>query len=221
MANRFVSALTGVLGAAAVAVVAAQGCGGGGGSSKSPQALCTEGCDKFIMCYAAELGPMAELFKSTCRSACTSQMPSSGGQPCTNQSAVIAGYESCLSKSCDQFDACLETIPECQGGSAGGGTGGSSGGGTGTGGSAGPSGTGGASGGGTDQWVCSEQAGTGCSCGVAQTASGSCSGSYDCCFTTGTGSTRTCVCASGATAAQCSTAAQFAGGTVVSSCPPP
>lgn len=217
MANRSVLALTGVLGAAAVAVMAAQGCGGGGGSSKSPQALCTEGCDKFIMCYSAELGAMAELFKSTCRSTCTSQMPTSGGQPCTNQSAVIAAYESCLSKTCDQFEACLETIPECQGGSAGGGTGGASGGGTG--GSGTPSGSGGSSGG-SSNWSCTEQAGTGCQCVVSQAASGSCS-SYECCFLTELGTTRSCLCATAVTAAQCSIAAQAAGGTVVSSCPPP
>lgn len=219
MVNRLVSALTGVSAAAFVAVIAAQGCGGGGG--KSPQALCNESCDKAVMCSVTGTEGNPEEFRTFCKAICSSAMPNpNAGQRCTNESAIAAAYESCLKKPCDQYEACINAIPECQGGGSGGSAGGGTGGRTGSGGSPGTSGSGGASGGGADQWVCGEQAGTGCSCATGDASSGSCTGSYSCCFLVVDGTDKTCVCSSLITTAQCSAAAQAAGGSVVSRCPP-
>ena len=137
---------------AGVAVVG-YGCGGGS-SSSDPVALCKSGCDKAISLCFADAGVDTATLKASCQSSCTSQS-ASNPKNCTNSSAIISAYNTCLAKTtCDELQSCTASIPACEGGSTG--TGGSSGGGTGgaTGG-----GTGGASGGGTGG---STATGTGC-----------------------------------------------------------
>jgi hypothetical protein len=124
-------------------------CGGGG--SDDPVALCKQGCAKqFSLCFA-DAGATAATFQSICESSCSSNTSVNQTKTCTNSSAIIAAYKTCLAKTtCDELTTCESALPDCAGGgtggTSGGGTGGSSGGGTG--GTSG-GGTGGTSGGGT------------------------------------------------------------------------
>lgn len=127
---------------------------GGGSSKEDPVAVCKQGCSKYIDLCPDDLGGLTPAqAKAFCETACSSTM--GGGKECKNASAIVAAGKMCLSKTtCDDLNACTDSIPECDtgggttgtGGSSGTGTGGSSG--TGTGGSSG-TGTGGSSGTGT------------------------------------------------------------------------
>jgi hypothetical protein len=130
---------------------------GGGSTKEDPVALCKQGCDKAISLCAVDAGIPTATLKMICETSCATSTPT--GTTCKNSSAIIAAYKVCQSKTtCDEYTACGESIPACEGGGSGGssgtGTGGSSGAGTGgrsgtgTGGSSG-TGTGGSSGTGT------------------------------------------------------------------------
>lgn len=146
-----------------------------GGDSKSddPVALCKQACSKGGDLCASGLGVTPAQFKAICEPACTSNMGPSG-MTCTNSGAIINAFKACLNKTtCDEYTACGESVPACQGGgstgsggSSGTGSGGSSG--TGTG---GRSGTGGSSGGNTG----------GSSGGGGAAGTGSCATLQTCC----------------------------------------
>jgi len=140
----------------------------GGSSKEDPVALCKQGCNKAVELCADDLGGLTPAqAKALCEGICTSQV-GGNGMTCTNESAIIAAYKTCQTKTtCDEYTACGESIPECQGGSTG--TGGASG-------TGGRSGTGGSSGGGTGG-----RSGTGGSSGGGASGTGACAEVLACC----------------------------------------
>lgn len=126
-----------------------EGCGS---SASDNKALCKRFCDKTSMCIP-EFAP----FLATCEQQCAMQTGTSG-QPCKNQSTIIAKLNECLAKPCADkaYENCIDTLPDCDGAGSGtggntgsSGSGGSGGSATGSGGSAG-AGSGGTAGSGSD-----------------------------------------------------------------------
>lgn len=141
---------------------------GGGSKSDDPVALCKQGCSKGISLCFADAGAAGDAVLALCQSTCTSSATGSDGKPCTNSSAIAAAAKVCLSKTtCDEYMACGEKLPACEGGGTTG-SGGASG--TGTGGRSGSGGGSGTASGGAS--------GTGTG---GATATGSCATLQTCC----------------------------------------
>ena len=132
MSKKLTTILGGMLLMVAFLAGTTQGCGSSSDSDNVVD-LCNRGCDKYGTCF-----PEATAFVPQCKSSCTSM--TSGGQTCTNQTAIVNAFKACIDGTCSALEACLGGIPECQGGT---GAAGSSGGGGSTG-SAGSTGSGGA-----------------------------------------------------------------------------
>lgn len=135
--SRFHNLLIVLLLASACSVVAAMACSD---DEEDFKALCYQSCEKFVECH-----PELPNFATSCKNICDSDNPSGSNQRCTNEAQLRAKYNECLAASCPQYDACLESFPECQTAGGGGGTGGM-GGSPGTGGLTGQGGTGGLTG---------------------------------------------------------------------------
>jgi len=143
MSTKLTTILGGMLLVVAFLAGTTQGCGSSSDSDNVVD-LCNRGCDKYGTCF-----PEATAFVPQCKSSCTSM--TSGGQTCSNQTAIVNAFKACLDVSCSALEGCLGGIPECQGGT---GAAGSSGGGGSTG-AAGSTGAGGAGGAGAaDCSVC-------------------------------------------------------------------
>jgi hypothetical protein len=104
-----------VLGAVAVGLAflagATQGCGSSGSSSAD---LCDRTCQKTVQCFPGIVTLEA------CKSLCTQNSPGANGKTCTNEAAILAKSNECLGKAtCPEFQACGETIPDCQTGPTG------------------------------------------------------------------------------------------------------
>ena len=63
-----------------------------------------------------------------------------------------------------------------------------------------------------------EATGSGCVCRQSSVPTGTCTGTYDCCYTMGAGTSQTCTCGSTLTANDCATSIPQIGGTVVAHC---
>jgi hypothetical protein len=214
MSKRLATILGGVVLALGLFAGGIQGCGGGGGT----KALCDDFCNKGVSCIPDASAAMTDPILAQCKQTCTTNT----GTQCTNSSAIIAAAKACLDVTCDQLEACSETIPECQGGGGGSGGGSGSGGASGTGGTNGSGGTNGTGGsGGTGAWSCAEDLTSGCGCtrssGGTQTT---CAGTWSCCSLSGSGASETCICSNLATD-PCNSFVSGGNGTKVSTCPPP
>lgn len=107
------------------------GCSSSSGSSYKD--LCLQGCAKLESCNPDG----GALIASYCQTSCNKQ------ETCSNESARISAAQACLKISdCTQFEACGQSIPECQTTTGGAGSSG-----TGTGGTTGSAGHAGATGG--------------------------------------------------------------------------
>jgi hypothetical protein len=202
MSSRTLSIFGGSVFALALAVGALQSCGGGS-SSTDYASLCMKGCAKTVACLA-DAG-----FTET-QSACEQTCNSSTKTTCTNQTAIVNAYNACLSDSdCTTFQACVEAVPPCEGGSSGSGGTGSGGTGAATGGTTGAGGTGTGAGGtiGTG--------GTGTGAGGTTGTGGSGTGTGG---TTGAGGTAATGGKGGTTGAGGTTASGGTGGSVPAAC---
>ena len=148
MSRKTVSAVIGSLLVAGFALGAVQGCGSSSPSAGSVMSLCMQGCAK----EASQCGADAGETTADCMQSCITRETTSTGGACSNQSAILAAGNACLSKTtCADLELCVATtVPACAGGTggtSGTGTGGThgTGGGSGTG-TGGTTGTGGATG---------------------------------------------------------------------------
>jgi hypothetical protein len=135
----------GVLGLALLAAVVSggalstQGCGSSSSTVGAGDytALCTQGCQKAVTCFAGDAAGLGDQISAQCMQQCMTQSGMMSGAACTNSATIINGLKACLAMSCDGYLGCVESLPTCQGGggglggSSGGGLGGSTGGGTG------------------------------------------------------------------------------------------
>ena len=121
---------------------AGYGCGGGG-DKEDLVALCNQNCDKAISLCFADAGAAGTAAKQLCTQQCS--MPDvTNPSTCKNSSAIASAIRGCLSKNtCAEYTACVESVPECERSTGGGGTSGGGGGATGSGGSTGGGGAGG------------------------------------------------------------------------------
>lgn len=109
------------------------GCGDDKVSASEAKEICNKSCDKIDMCF------MQPAATQQCRTGCNSIMGDSGDD-CTNARQIADKIEECNGKSCMEFQTCITTVPDCQGGNAGGSGGGSGGSGGMSGGTGGTSG---------------------------------------------------------------------------------
>jgi hypothetical protein len=111
----FAAAATGLVGS----------CGGDDKPSESDyKAACVQVCNKSKECNPEFAGLI------DCNATCTPK-PGSGtnetGEGCSNGAEILAKGKECLAKSCMELEACLATIPDCQGGGTTPATGGTTG----------------------------------------------------------------------------------------------
>ena len=141
MSRKTVSAVIGSFLVVGFALGAVQGCGSSSPSAGSVMSLCMQGCAKQTSLCGADAGGTT----ADCMQSCITRETTSTGGACSNQSAILAAGNACLTKTtCVDLELCVATtVPACAGGTTS--TGGTSG--TGTGGTT--SSTGGTSGTGT------------------------------------------------------------------------
>jgi hypothetical protein len=94
-----------------------QACGNstsGNGPSET-SALCNQGCDKAGTCFA-DTGALGESFVASCKQQCGS----ASNQQCANQAAIMGKAQECFAiADCGGYLQCLQSVPKCEGGSAG------------------------------------------------------------------------------------------------------
>jgi hypothetical protein len=84
----------------------AGGAGGSGGAAPDLSGLCTRACKKIVDCA----------FGVITQPACVTQCVTGGMQTCPNFAEVFSMTDQCIARpSCLDFEACLNSIPPCQG----------------------------------------------------------------------------------------------------------
>src|SRR5438105_2687074 len=118
MSNQLISVLGGVLIAIGAAAIGLQACSSksSGNGPAGTTALCNQACDKAGACF----GDAGASIAAQCKASCNDPAK----QNCTNQAAITTKANECLAiADCDPYLQCIQSIPDCQGGSTATGTG--------------------------------------------------------------------------------------------------